>query len=55
MDAKVGARERLEAARDSLVGLSHRIHAHPELGWEEEKSSAWVADALDGAGFKVHF
>ena len=53
MDAKAGARERLEAARDSLVGLSHRIHAHPELGWEEEKSSAWVADALDGAGFKV--
>jgi amidohydrolase len=53
MDAKTGARERLGAARKSLVELSHRIHAHPELSWEEEQSSAWVAEALDQAGFKV--
>jgi len=53
MDAKHGARERLEAARESLIELSHRIHAHPELGWEEEKASAWVAETLSDAGFKV--
>src|SRR5512137_9298 len=53
MDAKTGARERLEAARKGLIDLSHRIHAHPELGWQEEKSSTWVAEALDDAGFKV--
>lgn len=53
MDAKHGARERLEAARTILIELSHRIHAHPELGWEEEKASAWVAETLSDAGFKV--
>jgi amidohydrolase len=40
-------------ATDALVGLSHRIHANPELGWEEQRSSAWVGEALAGAGFDV--
>src|SRR5690242_17021041 len=53
MDAKAGARERLDAAQQTLIGLSHRIHAHPELGYEEEKASRWLAEALDGAGFAV--
>ncbi len=53
MDAKGTARERIEAARQSLVDLSHRIHAHPELGFEEEKSSVWTAEPLDAAGFRV--
>ncbi len=53
MDAKSAARLRLEAARQSLIELSHRIHAHPEVGWQEEKACAWVAEALDAAGLKV--
>ncbi|HEX8036627.1 MAG TPA: M20 family metallopeptidase [Ktedonobacterales bacterium] len=53
MDAKAGARERLNAAQQTLIGLSHRIHANPELGYEEEKASRWLAEALDGAGFAV--
>src|SRR5690242_9643605 len=53
MDAKVGARERVNAARDDLVALSHRIHAHPEVGFEEERASRWIADALADAGFSV--
>jgi amidohydrolase len=53
MDAKSGAREAVESARDELVELSHRIHAHPELGFEEERASAWVAEALADAGFAV--
>src|SRR5437870_5412684 len=53
MDAKAGAREQLEAARDDLVALSHRIHAHPEFGFEEERASTWLAETLDRAGFKV--
>jgi amidohydrolase len=53
MDAKTAARLKLEAARTSLVNLSHRIHAHPEVGWQEEKASQWVAEALDGAGISV--
>jgi amidohydrolase len=53
MQPKDGARERFDGARDGLIALSHRIHAHPELGFEEEKSSAWLCEALDAAGFSV--
>jgi amidohydrolase len=53
VDAKGAAGERLEAARETLVALSHRIHGHPELAFEEERSAAWVAEALDAGGFRV--
>ena len=53
MDAKSAARERFELARDGLIELSHRIHAHPELGFEEERSSAWLCEVLTAAGFAV--
>jgi metal-dependent amidase/aminoacylase/carboxypeptidase family protein len=53
MDAKFGARERFESARDGLIELSHRIHAHPELGFEEEKASSWLCESLTEAGFSV--
>jgi amidohydrolase len=52
-NAKAGARERFDAAREDLIALSHRIHAHPELGFEEEKSSTWLCEALAAAGFAV--
>jgi len=53
MDAKSGARERFESSRAGLVELSHRIHAHPELGFEEEKASAWLCESLADVGFSV--
>jgi metal-dependent amidase/aminoacylase/carboxypeptidase family protein len=53
MDAKSGARERFESARDGMIELSHRIHAHPELGFEEEKASTWLCESLADAGFSV--
>jgi amidohydrolase len=54
MDPKAGARERLDATtREQLVELSHRIHAHPEVGFEEERACAWLAEALAAAGFRV--
>ena len=53
MDAKAGARERLQPERANLVELSHRIHANPELMFEEEKASAWLSETLDRAGFAV--
>jgi amidohydrolase len=53
MDAKSAARERFDRSRDDLIGLSHRIHAHPELGFEEEKASTWLCEALTDAGFTV--
>src|SRR5947199_9769837 len=53
MDARAAVRERVAASRDRLVALSHRIHAHPELSFEEERAAAWCAEALDAAGFAV--
>jgi amidohydrolase len=53
MDAKAAARERIDAERANLVALSHRIHAHPELGFEEERAATWLGEALDDAGFRV--
>lgn len=53
MNAKQEARSTVEAARDELVALSHRVHATPELGFEEERSSEWVATALADGGLDV--
>jgi amidohydrolase len=52
-DAKEAARERVEQARDELVALSHRIHANPEIGFEEERACAWLCGLLEGAGLQV--
>ena len=52
-DVKRAARERVEQARDELVALSHRIHANPELGFEEEQACGWLCELLDGAGLEV--
>jgi amidohydrolase len=52
-DPKHAARERVEQARDELVALSHRIHAHPEVGFEEERACAWLCELLQGAGLEV--
>ncbi len=53
MEPKEAARERLDLARDGLIELSHKIRANPERKFEEEQSSAWVADALEEGGFEV--
>lgn len=53
MDPKSAAQERIDSRRDGLIGLSHRIHAHPELGFEEEKASDWLCESLADAGFAV--
>src|SRR5262245_45258153 len=53
LDAREAIRWRIEALRDPLLDLSRRIHSHPELGLEEERASAWVAEALERGGFAV--
>ena len=37
-----------------LTSLRRDLHAHPELGFEEERTSAIVAKLLEEAGIKVH-
>ena len=38
---------------DELERLSHRIHANPELGYQEVKACGWLSDFMAAQGFKV--
>ncbi len=49
-DAIIQAVDRLA---DELEALSHQIHDHPELGYEEVKACAWLTDFLGRKDFKV--
>ena len=53
----VAVKERIaeEARRlhPRLVELSHDLHSHPEIRFEEQRSSALLADVLDEPGFEV--
>jgi amidohydrolase len=53
ISAEEAIEQAVRAATDDLVDLSHRIHAYPELGFEEERASTWVGEALAGAGYDV--
>ncbi len=39
--------------RDALVATRRDLHAHPELGFQETRTSALVADRLTGLGYQV--
>lgn len=43
----------LQRETPALLELSHRIHAHPEIRFEEVKASGWLADELAARGFEV--
>ncbi|WP_249358192.1 M20 family metallopeptidase [Nocardia cyriacigeorgica] len=43
----------IAAARDELIGLSHAIHAEPELAFEETRSVAKVIAPLAARGFEI--
>ena len=40
--------------REAMVALRRDLHAHPELGFEEVRTSALVAQWLEEAGIEVH-
>ncbi|VXB68190.1 Peptidase M20 domain-containing protein 2 [Citricoccus sp. K5] len=50
-ESRVRARVRDEAPQ--LIALSERLHANPELGWQEHQAAAWTATALAASGFEV--
>ena len=46
--------DKAQALADELVRLRRDIHAHPELGFEEVRTAALVADTLSEiGGFEV--
>jgi amidohydrolase len=51
--AKQSVESAVDGALDSLIQLSHTIHAHPELSYEEERAAGWTAAALADGGFTV--
>jgi len=57
MDPINGLKERacaaVDAQRPALIDLSTRIHACPELQFEERRAAGWLADYLEGLGFTV--
>ena len=54
-DAKARLAAAVEASRDEILGLSHRIHADPEPAFEEHHASAWIAEILARHGFDVRY
>jgi amidohydrolase len=51
LKARAAAAIRDRAA--TLIDLSRRIHAAPELGYQEHQASRWVGDVLADGGFDV--
>ena len=51
--AKARLAAAVDAARDEIVELSHRIHAHPEPAYEEVQAATWIAAILRERGFAV--
>ena len=43
----------VEANRTEIVGLSRRIHEHPEPAYEERHAAQWAAEMLARHGFEV--
>jgi len=43
----------VDSASEEILELSHRIHDHPEVAFEEERAAGWVAEVLTRHGFSV--
>jgi amidohydrolase len=52
-EVKARAATAVEAAREELLDLSHRIHANPEPAFEERYAAAACAEAIERHGFAV--
>ncbi len=51
--AKRRLAEAVEARRELIIDVSHRIHANPEVAFEEHAAADLLAGILAGAGFEV--
>lgn len=43
----------IDAASEELIDLARRIHAHPEVAFQEIQASRWLSEALARRGFAV--
>jgi amidohydrolase len=50
---KLKVKDSVELQRKQLIQLSLNIHDNPELGFKEEKASAWLTSYLEENGFHV--
>jgi amidohydrolase len=50
---KLKVKDSVELQRQQLIQLSLNIHDNPELGFKEEKASAWLTSYLEENGFHV--
>jgi amidohydrolase len=50
---KLKIKDSVESQKRQLIQLSLNIHDNPELGFEEEKASAWLTSYLEDSGFHV--
>jgi metal-dependent amidase/aminoacylase/carboxypeptidase family protein len=46
--------DRISADLDALTAIRRDLHAHPELGFEEVRTSGIVAERLAAWGIEVH-
>jgi amidohydrolase len=53
MTVRDDLRAAVEAVVPEAIDLSHRVHAHPEIAFEERQAAAWTAELLSRHGFKV--
>jgi len=52
-ELKAEVSKQVEYHRSSLIELSLKIHANPELGFREEKALAWLTSYLKENGFQI--
>jgi len=50
---KTKAQEQVELQRQELLELSKKIHANPELGFEEKEAVTWLTSYLEHKGFHI--
>jgi len=46
--------DKIRAFEETMVAWRRDLHMHPELGFEEHRTSDMIARTLDGFGFEVH-
>ncbi|MBN8938393.1 MAG: amidohydrolase [Rhizobiales bacterium] len=46
--------DKIKAFEDTMTAWRQDLHRHPEIGFEEKRTSDFIARTLDGFGFEVH-